>query len=180
MRKILPVLVCILMFTMSLSAQDIIVTHDARKIEAKIKEVSNLEIKYKEPGNWDGPTFTIRVDEVDSIIYANGRVVMYNDTSELASKIAAKTAPKGNSWNLSGRSIRGTLPIPANTYNQEGYVTIEIRVNAAGDVISATLICSNIFNNKTQQLALDAAKKAKFTEGDHEQTGTITYNFIFN
>ena len=86
----------------------------------------------------------------------------------------------GNSWNLSGRGIKGTLPQPANTFTQEGRVIIEIRVNAAGNVISATIKGGNISDKATQQLALDAARKAKFTEGDHDQIGTITYNFKFN
>ncbi len=86
----------------------------------------------------------------------------------------------GNSWNLSGRGIKGTLPKPANTFNQEGRVIIEIRVNAAGNVISATIKGGTISDKQTIQLALDAARKAKFTEGDHDQIGTITYNFKFN
>ena len=86
----------------------------------------------------------------------------------------------GNSWSLSGRGIKGTLPKPANTFNQEGRVIIEIRVNAAGNVISATIKGGTISDKQTQQLALDAARKAKFTEGDHDQIGTITYNFKFN
>ncbi len=86
----------------------------------------------------------------------------------------------GNSWNLTGRGIKGTLPQPANTFNQEGQVIVTIRVNAAGNVISATIKGGNISDKQTQQLALEAAKKAKFTEGDHDQIGTITYNFKFN
>ena len=86
----------------------------------------------------------------------------------------------GNSWSLSGRGIKGTLPQPANTFSQEGQVIVTIRVNAAGDVISATIKGGNISDKATQQLALEAARKAKFTEGDHDQIGTITYNFKFN
>ena len=86
----------------------------------------------------------------------------------------------GNSWSLSGRGIKGTLPQPANTFNQEGRVIIEIRVNAAGTVVSAVVKGGNISDKQTQQLALEAARKAKFTEGDHDQIGTITYNFKFN
>lgn len=86
----------------------------------------------------------------------------------------------GNSWNLSGRGIKGTLPKPANTFNQEGRVIIEIRVNATGNVIAATHKGGTISDKQTIQLALDAARKAKFTEGDHDQIGTITYNFKFN
>ena len=86
----------------------------------------------------------------------------------------------GNSWSLSGRGIKGTLPQPSNTFNQEGRVIIEIRVNAAGNVVSAVIKGGNISDKQTQQLALEAARKAKFTEGDHDQIGTITYNFKFN
>jgi TonB family protein len=86
----------------------------------------------------------------------------------------------GNEWSLAGRGIKGTLPQPSNTFNQEGRVIIEIRVNAAGQVTSATIKGGNISDKQTQQLALEAARKAKFTEGDHDQIGTITYNFKFN
>lgn len=84
------------------------------------------------------------------------------------------------SWSLAGRGIKGTLPQPANTFNQEGRVIVEIRVNAAGQVVSAVHKGGNVSDKQTIQLALDAAKKAKFTEGDHDQIGTITYNFKFN
>ena len=86
----------------------------------------------------------------------------------------------GNSWSLGGRSIKGTLPQPSNTFNQDGRVIVEIRVNAAGQVISASHKGGTISDKQTIQLALDAARKAKFTEGDHDQIGTITYNFKFN
>lgn len=86
----------------------------------------------------------------------------------------------GNDWSLAGRNIKGSLPRPANTFNQEGQVIVEIRVNAAGKVVSATLKGGNISDKQTQQLALEAARKAQFTEDDHDQIGTITYNFKFN
>ena len=86
----------------------------------------------------------------------------------------------GNSWNLDGRELKGTLPKPSNDFKQEGKVVVQIRVNAAGQVISATITGGNVSDKQTQQLALDAARKAKFTEGDHDQIGTITYIFKLN
>lgn len=86
----------------------------------------------------------------------------------------------GHNWSLAGRNLKGTLPQPSNTFNQEGKVVVEIRVNAAGNVISATHKGGTISDKQTIQLALDAARKAKFTESDHDQIGTITYNFKFN
>jgi len=86
----------------------------------------------------------------------------------------------GNNWSLSGRNIVGTLPTPRNDFKQEGQVVVEIRVNAAGQVVSATVKGGNVSDKQTQQIALDAARKARFSEGDHDQIGTITYNFKFN
>ena len=86
----------------------------------------------------------------------------------------------GNDWSLSGRSLRGSLPQPSTSFNQEGKVIVEIRVNAAGTVVSAKHKGGTISDRATIQLAIDAALKAKFTEGDHDQIGTITYNFKFN
>ena len=86
----------------------------------------------------------------------------------------------GNNWSLSGRSIRGTLPQPSNNFKQEGKVIVEIRVNAAGQVTNATIKGGDVSDKQTQQLALEAARKAKFTEGDHDQIGTITYIFKLN
>ena len=85
-----------------------------------------------------------------------------------------------NKWSLDGRDIKGTLPIPSNEFKQEGTVIVEIRVNPAGQVVSARQTGGNISDKQTIQLALDAARKAKFTEGDKDQIGTITYKFKFN
>jgi TonB family protein len=86
----------------------------------------------------------------------------------------------GNSWSLTGRGIRGTLPQPSNNFKQEGKVMVQIRVNAAGQVVNATVTGGDVSDKQTRQLALDAARKAKFTEGDHDQIGTITYIFKLN
>lgn len=74
------------MAAMSIYAQDIIVTNDAQKIEAKILEVSKTEIKYKEKDNLEGPTFVLETKEISSIIYANGKVVLYNQQTQSEAK----------------------------------------------------------------------------------------------
>ena len=56
-------------------AQDIIETIDAKRIEAKILEVSETEIKYKEIDNIEGPTFILSTNKIRSITYANGIVI---------------------------------------------------------------------------------------------------------
>ena len=215
MKKIFTICICIILATMSLYAQDIIVTKNAKKIDAKILEVSTSEVRYKELDNLDGPIFILRSDEISSIIYANGKVVLYDQPKEEqtdeekeaeaiakanqmgslfgnsgnntgAKEIGQKGNPirhgssGGNSWSLSGRGIKGTLPQPANNFNQEGSVIVQICVDASGKVIEATIIGGTVNDKQTQQLALDAAKKVKFTEGENNQIGTIKYNFKYN
>ena len=84
------------------------------------------------------------------------------------------------SWKLDGRGLKGNLPAPSKDFKQEGKVVVQIRVNAAGQVVSAAVTGGDVSDKTTQQLALDAAKRAKFTEGDHDQIGTITYIFKLN
>lgn len=69
-----------LLLTSSLWAQDIIVTTDSKKIEAKILEVSDTEIKYKEKDYLDGPTFVMSTNKISSVLYSNGKVVLYNQS----------------------------------------------------------------------------------------------------
>ena len=66
------------------NAQDVIVTMDGQKIDAKILEVSKSEIKYKEKDYLDGPTFVLETAEISSIIYGNGKVVSYISKQEAA------------------------------------------------------------------------------------------------
>lgn len=189
--------------TISATAQDIIVTKDSKKIEAKVTEVSKSDIKYKKFDYQDGPTFILSTDDIVTIIYANGEVVLYNEEEKKADEAKAKAATMGslfgntgseaghpgqsigrghdgNAWSLTGRSVV-KLPNPSTNFNQEGKVVVQIRVNAAGDVVEAKCVeGTSVTDRQTQQLALEAARKAKFTEGDHDQIGTITYNFKFN
>lgn len=81
MKNLLTLCVFALTAT-TLFAQDIIVTKDAKKIEAKILEVSKTEIKYKELDNLEGPTFVLETKEISSVVYANGKVELYNQNAE--------------------------------------------------------------------------------------------------
>lgn len=71
----------VLLFTPILCAQDIILTNDAHKIDAKIVEVSKSQIKYKESDNLNGPIHVLDISDINSIIYENGKVVLYNEKS---------------------------------------------------------------------------------------------------
>lgn len=88
----------------------------------------------------------------------------------------------GNNWSLAGRNLKGALPQPKNEFNQDGKVVVSIWVLPDGTVKDAQITRGTTISDKsTLQLALNAARRAKFSESDNSiQTGTITYNFKFN
>jgi len=61
---------------------DIITMKNGNDIRAKVLEVGINEIKYKDCGNLDGPTFTIAKKDVFMIKYPNGSRTIINDESE--------------------------------------------------------------------------------------------------
>ena len=58
----------------SVSAQDVIITRDSRRIDASVQEISDTEVRYKQTDNLDGPVFVIKTSEIASIMFANGEV----------------------------------------------------------------------------------------------------------
>ena len=86
----------------------------------------------------------------------------------------------GTQWSLYGRNVK-RLPKPSSDFAQAGVVVVTIMVDAAGNVTSATVADgTTISDRSTQQLATQAARQAKFTEGDTPQIGKITYTFKLN
>lgn len=53
---------------------DIIVKTNSEKIEALIQEVSETELRFKKANNPNGPTFVLKMEDISSILYANGEV----------------------------------------------------------------------------------------------------------
>ena len=77
-------------------AQDLIITRDGQRIEAKVLEVSSTEVKYKEFNTQDGATFILRADEINTVVFENGSVKVFNaqaqaeDNQPLAEQAAAE------------------------------------------------------------------------------------------
>ena len=78
MNKFLTLLLFVTISIVSF-AQDIIITKDKERIQAKILEVSKDEIKYKKFSYQDGPVFSIDIDEIVTVAYENGEVEIYNE-----------------------------------------------------------------------------------------------------
>ena len=71
-------------------AQDIIITKDSKKIDAKITKVTQDEIEYKKTNNLDGPIFVIPINDINSIIYANGEVQLFETKNDITIPKAEK------------------------------------------------------------------------------------------
>jgi hypothetical protein len=91
MKKTLLVLLSVLITT-SVFAQDIIVTQDGRKINSKVTEINENDIRYKNFENLDGPTYTIKKSETATIIYENGQVDVFNLSTTTAPQAARASA----------------------------------------------------------------------------------------
>lgn len=87
----------------------------------------------------------------------------------------------GNSWSLSGRDIVSKFYKPTYTSQQQGKIVISIRVDANGNVTSATIANgTTITDMQLRNASLEAAKKNKFSVGNGVAIGTITYKFVLN
>lgn len=75
----------------SLWAQDLIITKDAKRIEAKIIEVSKSEIKYKDWSYVEGPTFVIDTREITSVVYSNGSVQLFESQPTVSQSVEGTT-----------------------------------------------------------------------------------------
>jgi hypothetical protein len=73
MKKITVLVFMSLMAMVSL-AQDIIITTNKEKIEAKVLEVSTSTIKYKKHSHLDGPTYILETDKIVCIAYEDDNV----------------------------------------------------------------------------------------------------------
>ncbi len=122
---------------------------------------------------------TQRADDLIGGSFGSGSSAGSGPTSgeESAGNPVGSGSSGGNSWSLSGRNLLGTMPAPAYNKNIEGYLTVEIRVNASGNVVSATIKRGNISDKSLRDAAVNAANRTKFSSGTGTVTGEIRYNF---
>ncbi len=91
----------------------------------------------------------------------------------------------GSGFDLTGRSLIGSLPQPSYSIQEEGVVVVQVTVDKYGKVVSAEyqLKGSTTQNSTLKKAAIEAAKKAKFNSDPNAsafQKGTITYHFVLN
>lgn len=94
---------------------------------------------------------------------------------------AGKGTSGGNSWSLNGRDLVGTLVRPAYSSNEEGKITVTIRVDKFGNVTSASIGSpTTISDGSTRNGAITAARQTKFSGGSGVVMGSITYFYKLN
>ena len=89
MKKLLLTICIAIAMLQATMAQDVIVTKQSERIDAKILEVSESTVKYKKQSNPTGPTFSISTSKIASVIYANGEVQTF-EPAEPEKKPAVK------------------------------------------------------------------------------------------
>ncbi len=77
---------------------------------------------------------------------------------------------------------RGAMEADGSGHNVHGKIMVRVRVDKSGNVMHAEYMLegSTTQDSTLMKLAIEAALKAKFVESDHEDEGTILYNFEFD
>lgn len=83
MQKSLLLLLVLLFSTICVFAQDVITKKDGTEVQAKVLSVNSYEINYLKWNNQNGPTYTIAVNDVFMIKYANGEKDVFNGQETL-------------------------------------------------------------------------------------------------
>ena len=94
---------------------------------------------------------------------------------------AGKGTSGGNSWSLNGRDLLSSLVKPSYSSNEEGKITVSIRVDKDGNVTSASVVSpTTISDATTRKGAISAARQTRFSGGSGVVIGTITYFYKLN
>ena len=90
---------------------------------------------------------------------------------------AGKGYAGGHSWSLNGRSLTSMVQ-PSYDKDIEGKITVNIRVDAGGKVVSTSIGSpTTISDQDMRNAAMSAATRARFSTGNSSAAGSITFNF---
>lgn len=78
MKKNILLLAFLASLTFS-SANDVIIFKNSTRVDAKIVEVSDSELRYFKVSNLNGPTFITKLSDISIVIFDNGDIVSYAD-----------------------------------------------------------------------------------------------------
>ena len=78
MKKVFLILVAIVEFGVNANAQDVILKQDGSEIKAKVLEITDQQVKYKDFDFQSGPTRNLNITEIFMITYENGQKEVFN------------------------------------------------------------------------------------------------------
>ncbi|MFC5269297.1 hypothetical protein [Adhaeribacter terreus] len=128
-RKLFMALIFILFVASGLQAQDVIVKNDKSEIQAKVLEITDDAVKYKQFQFQDGPVYNIRKAEVFMILYQNGNRETFStlgnsavNNQTLSTIIAAEPLPV-NEAKAKGKIVKNPsrIILAYGAYKQDGY-----------------------------------------------------------
>ena len=119
---------CYIAITGACFAQDMIVTKDSRKIEAKVTEVNADNVRYKNFNNQDGPVYSLSKNDIVTIIYQNGQVETFGTASSRPSTSAQPSATSAQSSSASAQTARSSNSGMAQNQRPVNIID-EMRVN---------------------------------------------------
>ena len=109
MRKLFISLLAVICLGGAVNAQDIIVTKEGKKIEAKVTEINENDIKYKSYNNLDGPLYFMKKADIASILYENGQIDVFKvpDISNVPTQIRSNSTFTRNDF-YNAKDLRNT------------------------------------------------------------------------
>ena len=85
MKRII-LFISLVAIAMTSMAQDIIVTRSQTRIEGKVLEISDTEVKYNKQESPNGPSLILPTSEIVTILLANGEVVNFQPSQKTQKK----------------------------------------------------------------------------------------------
>ncbi|MEO8933742.1 MAG: hypothetical protein ABI295_05495 [Xanthomarina sp.] len=148
MKKI--TLLFLFLFTLSLSAQDIMRTLDKEEISAKIEEILIETISYRKFDNLSGPLYHIKKSEVSEIVFENGSV-------EVFEKHSIKSDSESTEITLEETELFLVEYLSTYCYDYNGYLRNSYKAKIEGDYLRLILfnkdktkeIKSNLYDFKS-------------------------------
>lgn len=81
MKKLLSLGIVVLLNTMCVFAQDVIFRSSTDSIQAQVLTIGTTEITYRKWSNLEGPIYSISINEVAAVRYANGTYDFFSNKS---------------------------------------------------------------------------------------------------
>lgn len=148
-------------FTARFFCQDVITKKDSTKIIAKILEVSQDEIKYKQFNYLDGPLFIVEKNEIAYVLYYNGFKQVFQDENK-----------KTELSNLEGYDTVSTKIITFPQQKLGDYIKFNLQVAA---------VVYNSFSNipNKNYLGMTSSNEYKSASTKQNVTLNVGFNFLF-